>query len=166
MQLESRQLAMLVEMGIPVWELRTEQSVDILPVAELTVPVLNENLLQRDWFILVEQQIMNEQEQRLLYAMLSTIDVTRQQINIVTLEQLPQIEQVPAKGKLLFVLGSTNLQLLLGGDSSRGEVHQTLSSGVVTVVSFSLKELLESPERKVLAWQDLQLAKLSYEQGR
>lgn len=169
MLLEPRQLSTLNEMGIPVWELRSQQSENISPVVEITSVELDKDLLQRDWLILVDQYSINEQEQRLLYAMLLSIGLSQQHIAVVAAEQLLQLQQVPAKQKLLFAFGRKNAQLLLGEktslDESRGKVHQALPSEFTTVVSFSLKELLEFPERKVLAWQDLQFAKSTYEQG-
>ena len=41
----------------------------------------------------------------------------------------------------------------------RGEKHQTLDASIPTIVSYSLDELLDFPERKALVWDDLLLAK-------
>jgi uracil-DNA glycosylase len=41
----------------------------------------------------------------------------------------------------------------------RGQCHQTVDAPIPIIVSFSLDELLSSPENKALVWQDLLLAK-------
>ena len=46
----------------------------------------------------------------------------------------------------------------------RNEAHAILRAKLITVVSFSLENLLQSPENKVLAWQDMLLAKNSQQQ--
>ncbi|PHS68989.1 MAG: hypothetical protein COB23_07680 [Methylophaga sp.] len=171
MALEPRQLSALNEMGIPVWGLRTQLPVEILPIvdiAETSIAEIDENLLQRDWLILVDQPTISEQAQRLLDAMLLAIGLMQQHVTIVTSKQLSQLQQLSAARKIILSLGSKNSQLLLGEstklDSHRGKVHQVLTPQFTTIVSFGLEELLEFPQYKILAWQDLLLAKATYEQ--
>ena len=77
---------------------------------------------------------------------------------IVSPEHWPQIRNLASQQKVLVVFGSKLAQSLLGDSAVRGAIHQTLASQLATVVTFSLDELLTSPENKALAWQDLQLA--------
>ena len=168
MQLEPRQLSSLAEMGIAVWELRQPSSPSIEtdnsePLSEST----NEQLARCDWWVLVEQQ-QNQQTQRLLHVMLSAIGLAQHDVALVTQQQLSQLQQLSCEQKVLLVLDDQAIPFLLGKQVSladcREKTHQTLTAQINTVFSFSLTELLQSPENKALAWQDLKLAKASYQQ--
>ena len=170
MDLKPGQLSALAEMGIPVWELR-QQKITELEIATghpINSAEIDQQLLQSDWLILIDKQTYNDQAQRLLQAMLSTIGLSLQTVAIVTHEQLPQLHVLSADRKVLLAFGTTARQLMLDNKStleeSRGKAHQTLNSKLTTIVSFGLDELLERPENKILAWQDLQLARATYQQ--
>lgn len=147
-------------MGIPVWEFRSteaEQAVFVDKQLASTEP--SEKLLNCDWVVLIDGQNYSEQAQRLLHAMLFAIGIEQNQVVIIDSEQLTQLQNVPRQRKVLIVLSEVIAKSLLGESVIRGSVHQTLNSQISTVVSFGLDELLENPENKALAWQDLQLAK-------
>ena len=170
MDLKPGQLSALAEMGIPVWELRQQTITELVTTTDhvISTAEIDEQLLQCDWLILIDKQTYNEQAQRLLQAMLSIIGLSLQTVAIVTHEQLPQLQHLSADQKIILAFGNTVAQLLLNEkitlDAFRGKTHQTLNSKLTTVVSFGLEELLNNPENKVLAWQDLQLAKLTHQQ--
>ncbi|NOQ82029.1 MAG: hypothetical protein GQ548_05850 [Methylophaga sp.] len=160
MELTPRQLSSLKEMGIPVWEFRSteaEQAVFVDKQLASTEP--SEKLLNCDWVVLIDGQNYSEQAQRLLHAMLFAIGIEQNQVVIIDSEQLTQLQNMPRQRKVLIVLSEVIAKSLLGESVIRGSVHQTLNSQISTVVSFGLDELLENPENKALAWQDLQLAK-------
>lgn len=147
-------------MGITVWEFRTTESEQAVFVdKQLASTEPSEQLLNCDWVVLIDGQNYSEQAQRLLHAMLFAIGIEQNQVVIIDSDQLAQLQNVSSQGKVLIVLGELLAQSLLGETISRDTVHQTLNPQISTVVSFSLAELLDSPENKALAWQDLQLAK-------
>ena len=147
-------------MGIPVWEFRsTEAEQTVFVDKQLASTEPSEQLLNCDWVVLIDGQNYSEQAQRLLHAMLFAIGIEHNQVAIIDSQQLAQLQNVPQQRKVLIVLSERIAKSLLGESVIRGSVHQTLNSQISTVVSFSLDELLENPENKALAWQDLQLAK-------
>ncbi len=156
MELNPGQLSTRNEMGIPVWELRTANTEPTISSVDAEP---DEQLLQCHCMVMVESQTTNEQAQRLLHAMLSAIGITAQQIAIVTPEQLAQLHNLPSQNNVLLVLGTALAQSLFDDGVIRGQIHQTLRSQLTTVISFSLEDLLNSPENKALVWQDLQLVK-------
>ena len=153
MELNSRQLSSLNEMGIPVWKLRSQVSNDAVSDNVITSQEPSEQLLRCTWIVLVDKN-HHEQSQRLLHAMLSSMAVSPEQVALISAEQLPQLQHIEAQGKVLLVLGDKVSEQVL----SRGEIHQTQAISVNTVLSFSLDELLAQPEKKAEAWHDLQLA--------
>jgi DNA polymerase III psi subunit len=146
MDLTPSQISSLDEMGIPVWELRSEQA----------DRETSEQLLPCDCLVMVESLNNDKKTQHLLQAMLFSIGLSPDQFTIINSDQL-QNSATPQK--LLLVLGESFAQSLWGKSVVRGQNHQTLDVAISTVVSFSLDELLASPENKALVWQDLQLAK-------
>ncbi|MFW5425897.1 MAG: DNA polymerase III subunit psi [Methylophagaceae bacterium] len=152
MELTPSQLSSLNEMGIPVWELRTDNTEQVSnePVALI---------LQAECLVLLESHSNEQQVQHLLQAMLFAIGLNADQFSIISSDQLPQLQDSSVPQKLLLVFGESFAQSLWGRSAVRGTQHKMLDTQVPTIVSFSLDELLVSPENKILAWQDLQLAK-------
>ena len=146
-------------MGIAVWELRSNVSA---PEIAIAVEQASEQLLRCTWIVMVEKD-HHEQAQRLLHAMLSSIGVSPEQVSLISSEQLSQLQYIEPQKKVLLVLDGEGVQI---GDKavSRGEIHQTQTIQINTVVSFSLNELLSQPEKKSMAWQDLQLAQSTLSQ--
>lgn len=168
MQLEPGQLSTLFEMGIPVWELRPHQATHIDESEEIisNCKPIDEQLLQCDWWVLLDSHTHNEQAHRLLNAMLASISVDFKQVALVSLEQLSQLHQLANSNKLLLAFGEKVVDQLFNGqdilDGNRGKVMKSLPSELTTIVSYDLNDFLTQPEMKALAWQDLQLAKSTY----
>lgn len=152
MDLTPSQLFSLDEMGIPVWGLRSESSSET--VAEFT-----EQSLQGECLVIVESHNNDQQTQRLLHAMLFSIGLRDKQYTVISSDQLAQIQHGSVQQKRLLVLGEELAQSLWGKSVIRGKSHQALGNSISAVVSFSLEQLLTSPEDKALAWRDLQLLK-------
>jgi len=160
MELTPGQLSSLNEMGIPVWEFRSTIAEGTTAVVdEVTGQQPSEQLLNCDWVVMIDDQNYGEQAQRLLHAMLLSIGIEEQQLAIIDAKQLTQLQNIPTQRKVLIVLGCDIAKELLGESVVRGLVHKTLDSHISTVVSFALDDLLENPQNKADAWQDLQLAK-------
>ena len=153
MDLTPSQLSSLNEMGIPVWALRSEESQqDIEPSIEISS-------FGCECLILVESHSNDQQVQRLLQALLFSIGLTTNKYTTISAAQLPQLQKLADQPSLLLVLGERFAQSLWGASVVRGKPHEPLNVQLATVVSFSLDEMLISPEKKALVWQDLQLAK-------
>ncbi|NOQ93954.1 MAG: hypothetical protein GQ547_04870, partial [Methylophaga sp.] len=90
------------------------------------------------------------------------INVDQQNLAIIDSAQLVQLQHSPSPCKVMIILGEVLASTSLGESIIRGSTHKTLDQKITTVVSFSLSELLTKPEKKALAWQDLQLAKRTY----
>lgn len=160
MDLTPRQLSSLKDMGIPVWEVRSTEPEQTIPVAEQRVSAEpSEQLLNCDWVVLIDAQTYTKQAGQLLHAMLYAIGIEQNQVAIIDSEQLSQLQKVSSQSKILFVLGEHLAQPLQKDTLSRGSVYHVLNSQITTVISFSLDELLANPANKALAWQDLKLAK-------
>ena len=160
MELTPGQLSSLNEMGIPVWEFRsnkTEETAELVGEAIAHQP--SEQLLNCDWVVMIDEQNYDEQAQSLLHAMLLSIGIEEQQLAVIGAKQLTQLQNVSAQQKVLIVLGHDIAKEQLGESVIRGAIHKTLDSQISTVVSFALDDLLENPQNKADAWQDLQLAK-------
>ncbi|MDH5357348.1 MAG: hypothetical protein OEY48_01445 [Gammaproteobacteria bacterium] len=166
MQLSPGQLSTLTEMGIPVWEYR-----QLSPIPTETVTVepsiqsteTDEQIIRCDWLVLIDQSDNNQQTQRLLQAMMSAVGVLQHQFAIVRYDQLSQLHTLPIDRKVVMALGHKSAQLLLGEkvliEDCRGKAFQAAASKLTTIVSFSLSELIQTPQKKALAWQDIQFAK-------
>ena len=152
MNLTPSQLSSLNEMGIPVWALHsnTAEAEPLEPTTQLEL---------RDCLVLVDSNSNNQQEQRLLAAMLHSIGVPKHQFTTLNPEQLPQLQTHHQQPTLLLVLGESIAQSLWGKSMIRGQEHLTLEASIPTVVSYSLDEILASPEYKARVWGDLLLAK-------
>jgi len=160
MELNPWQLSTLKELGIPVWEFRTNEPKHTAAVVEeVGFTEANEQLLKSEWVVVIDDENYSEQAQSLLHAMLQAIGTDEQKLAIITPEQLTQLHNVPSQNKVLFVLGEIVARTAFGESTFRDSIHQTLNSNIKTVVSFSLNELLANPANKALAWHDLQLAK-------
>ena len=160
MELTSRQLSSLKEMGIPVWEFRSSKSEEVVPIVdEVIAEQASEQLLSCDWIVMIDEQNYGEQAQRLLHAMLLSIGIEEHQLAIINAKQVSQLQNIPSLRKVLIVLGGDIAKKVLGESVVRGAVHKTLDSQISTVVSFGLDDLLENSGSKAHAWQDLQLAK-------
>lgn len=149
MELNSRQLSSLDEMGITVWEFRTENTENV--VKEPLSPEILERVIACPWLVVLDVQLYGEAEQRLLYAMLFSIGLSFEHIVILSPSQFDTLEgegrEDLFKQKIAFVLGERLL-----GEKSIAPQH-------CVITRFSLTELLNKPELKAQAWHDLQLAK-------
>ena len=160
MQLTPRQLSSLNEMGIPVWEFRSTKAEKTAGVvAEIIVQQPSEQLLNCDWVVMIDHNHYGEQAQRLLYAMLLSMGIEEHQFAIIDVKYSVQLQNIDSKRKVLIVLGNDIAKELLGEPLVPGTIHKILNSQISTIISFSLDDLLENPQNKVHAWQDLQLAK-------
>lgn len=164
--LDRRQLAILTEMGIPVWELRSQQISQpaTSKVTDVISTALNaefyEPLPAVDCLIVVTEQDNNEKAKRLLHAMLFSIGLTPNNSAIVSAQQLSQLQTSPYPHKALIVFGEQLVPQTLNSQAvDRGRIHSSADPALKIIISLSLMDLLNSPDKKVLAWQDLQLLK-------
>ncbi|MBL1319812.1 MAG: DNA polymerase III subunit psi [Methylophaga sp.] len=152
MDLTPSQLSSLNEMGIPVWVLRSEN-------IESKNNKESEQAFRSDCLVLIEADRNAQQAHRLLQAMLFSIGLSPEQFSVISSDQLAELQASTAQQKVLLVLGESFAQSLWGKTVVRGKSHQTSDTPISTVISFDLDELLSSPEKKALVWQDLLLVK-------
>ena len=163
MRLDPRQLSSLHEMGIPVWELRSEQTQKTVAENEsVRVPtqiIAQQQLLDSRCFVMIDPKTHHEQKQKLLEAMLFSIGLSLEQLIIIQIEQLMQLETLRDPKKLLIIMGdelrlASSLPLL-----NNGNAHQIIESNISTITTLSLTSLLSDPDNKAIVWQDLKLIK-------
>ena len=149
MELSTRQLSSLNEMGIPVWEFRTEKVTHSAGVDEAVIPAeLYEYIAGIGILLIVDTQYYQVAEQRLLNAMLFSVGLSFEHIAIVNPHQFLSLDksELDLTSKKIMVLGRDLLDL--NADQSKR-----------MKVSMSLTELLNKPADKAIAWRDLQFLK-------
>lgn len=157
------QLSSLTEMGIPVWELRTQETPSLA-----TIEAVNADYYQPlpavDCLMVVAEQDDSDEAQRLLHAMLFSIGLTPRNSAIVSPQQLSQLAASPHQHKVLVAFGEQLVPKTLNSQATeRGHIYSTSDSALKIIISLSPKVLLNSPDKKALAWQDLQLLKAAYQ---
>ena len=153
MRLSKLQEKVLGEMAIPIWASRQPDDVSLL--------IVDDTLMKASFLVLLDDKTYHNKTQLLLKNMLFAIGVNWQQVAIVTLDKIAQLHHLSADKKMLLALGESALKLLIDNKAKvsdyQGKVHKTIDLRFNTVVSIDLDELLVSPEKKALAWQDLRL---------
>jgi len=164
--LASGQLSTLTEMGIPVWELRSQHlsSAVTATIEDVNVDAeFSEPLPAVDCLVVVAEQDDGDEARRLLHAMLLSIGLTTHNSAIVSPKQLGQLMTLPTKHKALVAFGEQLVPQALNSQATdRGHVYPSSDSDLKIIISLSLTVLLNSPDKKALAWQDLQLLKAAY----
>lgn len=152
MDLNSKQLSSLNEMGITVWEFRTQDTDSV--VEEPLSPEIIERLNYCQWLIVLELQFYQEAEQRLLNAILFSIGLSFDHVVILSPKQFSTLEKSKylSKPKIVFILG----------EAIPSEKNTNSQLSVFT--SFSLTKLLNKPKYKAQAWKTLKLAKKTAQQ--
>tara|TARA_R110001583_G_scaffold27202_2_gene97461 strand:+ start:1426 stop:1938 length:513 start_codon:yes stop_codon:yes gene_type:complete len=160
------QLSTLTEMGIPVWEFRS-QEISNLANTHAIKPInaeFYEPLPVVDCLMVVAEQDDNDQARSLLHAMLFSIGLTSGNSAIVSPNQLGQLLTTPSDHRVLIAFGEQLVPQALNAQATeRGHIYSSADSALKIIVSLSLTALLNSPEKKALAWQDLQLLKAAYQ---
>jgi DNA polymerase III psi subunit len=159
------QLSTLTEMGIPVWELRSQATTSPADVAPVNAEFY-EPLPAVDCLMVVAEQDNGDEAKRLLHAMLFAIGLTPRNSAIVSPQQLNQLVTTPHQHKVLVAFGEQLVpQALSSQATDRGHIYSSSDSALKIIISLSLTTLLNSPDKKALAWQDLQLLKAAYQSG-
>ncbi|MDF1588035.1 MAG: DNA polymerase III subunit psi [Gammaproteobacteria bacterium] len=164
MQLNSSQLSILEEIGIPVWELRP-QNVEPRPQQREILTAETKIQCQQSWIVVVDKIEDNSAKQSLLYAMLKAINVSYDDVAVITSNDYLMLDLDSTNNKIVLVLGSAALSYIDGISETleqcRGKIHQV---DIDTVVSYGLDQLLNDPNKKAVVWQDLLFAKRHYQQ--
>jgi len=159
------QLSTLTEMGIPVWEFRSHETSN--PSETNTIQSLDaevyEPLPAVDCLMVVAEQDDIDEAKRLLHAMLFSIGLTPNNSAIVSPKQLNQLLASSTQHKVLIAFGEQLVPKALNSQATdRGHIYSSSDSTLKIIISLSLATLLRSPDKKALAWQDLQLLKAAY----
>tara|TARA_R110002050_G_scaffold1244_4_gene8668 strand:+ start:104356 stop:104862 length:507 start_codon:yes stop_codon:yes gene_type:complete len=157
------QLSTLTEMGIPVWELRSQASSSLVETIEPSITQSYEPLPNVDCLMVVADEDFNDEAQRLLQAMLFSIGLTANNSAIVSPKQLSLLQTETSQHKIVVAFGDQLIPQALNALAiDRGHIYSSADSTVNIIISLSLRSLLASPAKKALAWQDLQLVKMAY----
>jgi DNA polymerase III psi subunit len=158
------QFSTLTEIGIPVWEFRSQISssrrIDNVEASQVEAYAPLPNV---DCLLLVAEQDINIETQRLLQAMLFAIGLTDSNSALVSPNQLSQLYAEINQHKVIVAFGEQLIPEVLSTKAiDRGQIYSSADAAVKIIISLSLSSLLESPAKKALAWQDLQLVKTAY----
>lgn len=140
MALSQRQYDVLAEMGIPVWERRHTPEQTETHVSQPTIdkaPKLegNEEIVLRGRCVVVVPELpLTDSEHKLLTAMLRTISLPVEQIDLLDEKTFQQLGSEGLVNKAVWPVGT----------EQQGSLHCD-----------SLKILLAEPQRKASAWQAL-----------
>jgi DNA polymerase III psi subunit len=163
--IDSRQVFLLSEMGIPVWHLRQKLMVEKVLADSDAEQVDNKVLLSRikpaKWLICHDSD-NSQQTQRLMQSLFLALNIAWTDICSVTAAELKQLESeaiVNTENKQLLVFGESIIKQLFGDAATleqlRFEPQTALQSKLTTSASLSLDMLLTTPETKKQLWQDL-----------
>lgn len=159
----------LQEMGIPVWELRESNSDKVEnTVIEQTITTEELNpveLQQAKCLVLVDQQSLDAESERLLYGMLRILELPENLIKCMSPQQfsLNKMQCLTSPNlQLIVLLGDGVVQEALSVSATENR-HGTLldidGHQVKAVYSDSLMELMKQPEKKYRSWKSLSFAK-------
>ena len=163
--IESRQVSLLSEMGIPVWQLRQQAIVEEVsknsPYEEVDNKALLARIAPAKWLICHDSE-NTQQTQRLIQAILLAMNIAFTDTCSITPAELKALESETISNlehKQLWVFGEAIIKQLFGDAASveqlRYEPQFALSSKLTTSVSLDLASLLTMPEAKKKLWQDL-----------
>lgn len=171
MMLAPRQVFLLSEMGIPVWEMRgnlrekAEASIDV----DIAEPVDRDAVLAKieaATSLICLDSALTQQTQRLLESIYRAMAIPITMACFLTPSELEVIESVlfpNAEQKHLLTFGESISQQLFGPSATVEQYHAnvqfTLASKLATWVNVSLDQVLEKPELKKKIWQNLQHVK-------
>lgn len=169
MDLNSRQLFTLNEMGIPVWELRSDDSSYEVAAPIDAVAVNHDEVVAQirscELIVLTASAVTNEQEKRLLHALVFSLGLKFNGLLLMTNDEFVAIEDrlSDSPQKLLLILGRETASVLVEGfelsDAENTKTYTTKVSQWPAYISYSLEILLKKTQLKSMAWQNLKLIK-------
>jgi len=161
MQLSQRQRAVLDEIGIPLWGLRSSTDTEAKPVEiteQATTLIDHElDLSAHVWLAMASVQ-MSDAEQRLLNSMMKAIGLSRESVAILEQQKLESLAETAYAGKRIFLFGTTDKADL---DQAKPEIVRQENDSC-WVVTYSLSKLMQEPALKAAAWRALKLLKTTY----
>jgi len=145
MELNSRQLAALKVMGLPVWESRDDEaSAQISAEYDVLSDELIQQLERCNCWVLIDADI-DEPANRLLQSMMFAIGLEWANYTVINSSQVMAALHSTSSRKVLLVFGS--------------ELVNNVPQQFTSVATHSLNDLLSQPELKAQAWQDLRMAR-------
>lgn len=160
MQLSQRQYQTLAELDIPVWQQRTVASEDAVEAIEGTQPTSTIDLSPSVWLVSASTTF-NDDETRLLNAMLKAIGLSRQAIALLDYEQVKTVVDDEIANKAVLLLGDMGDIMPAKSLITQPEMV-TNRGGSGWIMTYSLKQMIENTQLKAIVWQALRLFKSSY----
>lgn len=168
MDLNPGQLFALKEMGIPVWELRSDNSSQLIETSPESLLTNDEVLAEISacrLIVLTTDVVTDEKEKRLLHALVLSLGLKFNDLLLMTNNEFEVVEEQLSNSdqKLLLILADESTSSFI--ESSKADC-KTIAKCYTTrrfqwpaFISFSLKDLLKQSELKAILWQDLKLLK-------
>lgn len=160
MQLSYRQYQTLAELDIPVWQRRTVVSEPTVGVAEETEPTSTFDLSPAVWLV-SSSTTLNDDETRLLKAMLKAIGLSRQSTALLGYEQIKVVADVDIANKTILLLGEMSDIMPANAMITKPEMLMHSGGSSRWIMTYSLKEMLQNTKLKATVWQALKLFKSS-----
>lgn len=154
MTLSEQQKFALDQMGIPIWVLRHEQTIENLPEP---LPQSDETQsvdFSKAWLIITEKSLTMS-EMRLLRAIFASIQIEFEEIALLQYQDDLALRGFSAETSIALILGealSKRMALKPHVEEDCLQFDNTLPA----LVSPSMRELLEQPHRKAEMWQIIQ----------
>lgn len=160
MQLSQRQQQTLAAMDIPVWQLRdtTREIVEAVATVE-TATTADVDLSPTVW-VVSASTVIDDNEQRLLNAMLKAVGLSRQTVAMLNKEQVKAVAVHEMSNKMILVLGNLSELMPVAADPAQPEKVK-YGADSCWIATYSLREILATPSLKAFVWQALKLLKTS-----
>jgi len=155
MQLSQRQYQTLSELDIPVWQRRQVVADATIETVAEPQPALTVDLSSPVWLVSASATF-NDEEARLLNAMLKAIGLSRHGIALLEYEQIKAVNDADMADKTILLLGAMNDIMPTHAKITQPEVVMH-SAGSRWLMTYSLKDMLQNTRLKATAWQALKL---------
>lgn len=160
MSLSLRQQTILADIGIPVWERReAKHAVQISPAVGIQETFTEDSavaeLKLKGKIVVVVQSMLSSSENTLLQAMLKSIALTPEQVDLLDEKQFSQVSTLSLNDKTVWLLGNIlTSDNMADMDLDRPQLSSV--NGNRQIACHSLDAMLNEPRLKASAWQALQ----------
>ncbi len=161
MNLSDRQQVILAEMGIPLWQARSNSE---LLSNEHTLDAVSmsceHHTIEFSWAVVVEQATLSPEAERLLSSILLSIGLTYQELTLIYCDSSHQISLGSNQKCCVLVFGQQHLSNMVLDEGNiliveENSSHHTYSDNI-TLLSFpELTDLIKQPTLKKYVWHSL-----------
>lgn len=159
MILSTRQVSLLNEMGIPVWQRRALKTAQDEPVENALTSVSSDNsaLLQQieqvNWVMVLDQ--LSADTQQLLARICRAMSIPEQQYCVVSLSDIKSLSDLEASPNKVCVLFCDSEDTPWHKQATPHRLLPTQQRGLASLVSHDLRHALNKPVLKAQIWRDV-----------